>query len=207
MAETRIIAARTHGRFLVEWGPPERLLVGFHGYGENADESMSQMLRIPGVEQWTVIAVQGLNRFYRGRGSGIIAASWMTSQDRERAIGDNIDYVRSIVAEFPALRKLVFLGFSQGVAMAYRVASVHPNTTAIVALAGDLPPDVDGPMPPVLIGRGKAEDWYTDEKLKKDLSILGSATQVETCVFEGGHEWTDEFREAAGRFLRGMLNV
>ena len=201
MAETRIIAARTHGRFLVEWGPPERLLVGFHGYGENADVLLAQMLQIPAIEQWTVVAVQALHRFYRGRGSGTIAASWMTSQDRERAIRDNIDYVRSVVAEFPSPRRLVFLGFSQGVAMAYRAASVHPNTSAIIALAGEVPPDVEGPMPPVLIGRGTAEDWYTEEKLKKDLSILGSATQVETCVYEGGHEWTEEFRAVAGRFL------
>jgi predicted esterase len=202
MPETRVIAARTHGRFLVEWGPPERLLVGFHGYGENAEESLAQMMQIPGVAgQWTVVAVQALHRFYRGRGSGTIAASWMTSQDRDRAVADNKDYVRSIVAEFASPRALVFLGFSQGVAMAYRAASVHPNTTAIVALAGDFPPDLDGPMPPTLIGRGTRENWYTDEKLKKDLSILGSDTAVETCVFEGGHEWTGEFRAAAGRFL------
>jgi predicted esterase len=201
MAEQRVIEARTHGRFLVEWGPPERLLVGFHGYGENAEVSLAEMLKIPGVEQWTVVAVQALHRFYRGRGSGIIAASWMTSQDRDRAIRDNIDYVRSIVSEFDAPRRLVFLGFSQGVAMAYRAASVHPNTTAIIALAGEVPPDVDGPMPPTLIGRGTREDWYTDEKLKKDLSILGTETRVETYVFEGGHEWTDDFRIVAGRFL------
>jgi len=201
MPETRVIAARTHGRFLVEWGPPERLLVGFHGYGENAEESLAQMMQIPGVAgQWTVVAVQALHRFYRGRGSGTIAASWMTSQDRDRAIADNKDYVRSIVAEFPPPRALVFLGFSQGAAMAYRAASVHSNTTAIIALGGDVPPDVDGPMPPTLIGRGTREDWYTDEKLKKDLSILGSDTQVDTCVYEGGHEWTEEFRAVAGAF-------
>ena len=201
MAETRVIEARTHGRFLVEWGPPERLLVGFHGYGENADESLAQMLRIPGAGDWTVVAVQALHRFYRGRGSGIIAASWMTSQDRERAIGDNIDYVRSVVAEFPAPRRLVFLGFSQGVAMAYRAAYSHPNASGVIALAGEVTPDIAGPLPPILIGRGTQEEWYTDEKLKKDLSILGTATQVETCVFDGGHEWTEEFRAAAGEFL------
>jgi predicted esterase len=205
MAETRVIEARTHGRFLVEWAPPERLLVGFHGYGENAEVSLAEMLKIPGVEQWTVVAVQALHRFYRGRGSGVIAASWMTSQDRDRAIADNKDYVRSIVSEFGSPRRLVFLGFSQGVAMAYRAASVHPNTSAIIALAGEVPPDIDGPMPPTLIGRGTREDWYTDEKLKKDLSILGSDTQVETCVFEGGHEWTGEFREVAGRFLARLV--
>jgi predicted esterase len=205
MPSTYTIAARTHGRYLVEEGPPERLLVGFHGYGENADESLAQMIKIPGAEQWTVVAVQALHRFYRGRGSGIIAASWMTSQDRERAIQDNIDYVRSVVAEFPAPQKLVFLGFSQGVAMAYRAAYSHPNATAIIALAGEVTPDIEGPLPPVLIGRGTREEWYTDEKLKKDLSILESLTTVETYVYEGGHEWTEEFRAVAGAFLARLL--
>jgi predicted esterase len=206
MATTYSIAARTHGRYLVEEGPPERLLVGFHGYGENADVSLAEMLKIPGVEQWTVVAVQALHRFYRGR-TPTIAASWMTSQDRERAITDNIDYVRSVVAEFPTPRRLVFLGFSQGVAMAYRAAYSHPNANGVIALAGEVTPDIAGPLPPVLIGRGTREDWYTDEKLKKDLSILATITTVETCIFDGGHEWTEEFRVAAGRFLRGMLNV
>ena len=201
MASTYTISARIHGRYLVEEGPPERLLVGFHGYGENADESLAQMLKIPGVEQWTVVAVQALHRFYRGR-TGTISASWMTSQDRDRAVVDNIEYVRSVVAEFPAPQKLVFLGFSQGAAMAYRAASAHPNASAVIALAGDVPPDVEGPLPPVLIGRGTREDWYTDEKLKKDLSILETLTKVETCIFDGGHEWTEEFRGVAGRFLR-----
>src|SRR5213080_4205754 len=140
MTSTYSIAARTHGRYLVEVGPPERLLVGFHGYGENAEVLLEQMLKIPGVEQWTVVAVQALHRFYRGRGSGTIAASWMTSQDRERGIADNIDYVRSIVAELPSPRRLVFLGFSQGVAMAYRAAYSHPNASGVIALAGEVTP-------------------------------------------------------------------
>lgn len=200
MADAHVIAARTHGRFLVEAGPPDRLLIGFHGYGENADESLAQMLRIPGIEQWTVVAVQALHRFYRGR-TGTISASWMTSQDRVPAIRDNIEYVRSVVAEFPAAKALVFLGFSQGVAMAYRAACSHPNASAVIALAGDVPPDVEAPLPPVLIARGTGEDWYTEEKLKKDLSILETLTTVETYTFEGGHEWTESFREVAGAYL------
>src|SRR5262245_15928648 len=200
MASIYSIAARTHGRYLVEEGPRERLLVGFHGYGENADVSLAEMLKIPGVEDWTVVAVQALHRFYRGRTTAI-AASWMTSQDRERGITDNIDYVRSVVAELPTPKRLVFLGFSQGAAMAYRAAYSHSNASGVIALAGDAPPDVHGPLPPVLIGRGTQEDWYTDEKLKKDLSIFANITTVETCIYEGGHEWTDEFRVVAGEFL------
>ena len=72
-----------------------------------------------------------------------------------------------------------------------------------------MPPELAGShpvLPPVLIGRGTREEWYTEEKLQKDLRVLGSLTTVETCVFEGGHEWTAEFREVAGRFL-GRLTV
>ena len=204
MPTAHTVPARTHGRFLVEPGPPEELLVGFHGYGENAEMNLAEMLKIPGATDWTAVAVQSLHRFYAFRRTGDVVGSWMTSQDRELAIADNIAYVRTVLAEFVTPRRLVFLGFSQGVAMAYRAAAAHPHTSAVIALSGDLPPDVTGRLPPVLIGRGTREEWYTDEKLKKDLRFLEPITAVTTCVFDGGHEWTDEFRETAGRFLRSM---
>jgi len=33
------------------------------------------------------------------------------------------------------------------------------------------------------------------------LSFLAGRSEVTSCVFRGGHEWTDEFRQAAGVFL------
>lgn len=201
--DVRTIAATTHGRFLVRSGPAENLLVGFHGYGENARMHLEELLRIPGAERWTVVAVQALNRFYAGR-SGIIVASWMTSEDRELAIVDNINYVRSVVAEFPGARRIVFAGFSQGVAMACRAAAAIPSH-GLVIHGGDIPPELverGARLPQTLIGRGSRDEWYTDEKLRQDLKFLGGAT---TCVYDGGHEWTDEFRGAAGRLLTGQL--
>jgi predicted esterase len=200
------IPATVHGRYLVRQGPPERLLVGFHGYGETADVHMAQLQQIPGIERWTAVAVQELHPFYLNR-TGAIVASWMTSLDRELAIEDNRAYVRSIVehlAQSPVPRRqLVFLGFSQGVAMAYRAAA-GSAATGVIALGGDAPPELfEGTplLPPVLIGRGRGEEWYTAEKLEKDLKLLSAVTTVSTCVYDGGHEWTDEFRSAAGEFL------
>ena len=38
--------------------------------------------------------------------------------------------------------------------------------------------------------------------MEHDVEVLrGKGIDVRTCVFDGGHEWTDEFRAAAGRFL------
>jgi predicted esterase len=192
------LAATVHGRFLVQQGPPERLLVGFHGYGENAE-----LRKIRGIERWTVASVQALHPFYAGRTESVVA-SWMTRLDREAAIADNIAYIRSVLEWFHESRTIVFAGFSQGTAMAYRAASDHGRAAGLIALGGDVPPDVADNVPPVLVGRGKRDDWYTDEKFEKDLRFLRTITRVTTCLYDGGHEWTDEFRAAAAKFLEGL---
>jgi predicted esterase len=201
------IPTTVHGRYLVCDGPPERLLVGFHGYGETAETHMAELRQTPGIDRWTVVAVQALHPFYVSR-TGMIVASWMTSLDRELAIEDNRAYVRSVVAQFPTPQQLIFLGFSQGAAMAYRAAA-GSAATGVIALGGDVPPDVvesHSKLPPVLIGRGIREEWYTDEKLQKDLRFLREVTTVTTCLYDGAHEWTAEFRAAAGEFLARLAD-
>ena len=205
--EVRSFEARTHGRVLVRRGDPRRLLIGFHGYAESAETHLGELLRVPAAEGWTVVAVQALNRFYNRRTPEVVA-SWMTSQDREQAIEDNLLYVRSVVDDFGDVDRLVFAGFSQGAAMAYRAAATLPSH-GLVILGGDVPPDVIAQkrvqlLPPVLVGRGVRDEWFTAEKLEKDLSFLReAAARVETCVFDGGHEWTEEFRAAAASVILG----
>jgi len=125
--EEREIAALVHGRYLFE--APETtgcpLLVGFHGYGENAEKHLEELRRLPGSSRWALCAVQALHPFYNR--SGDVIACWMTRLQRERAILDNVRYVASVVAELkrelPVSDQLVYLGFSQGAAMAYRAAA------------------------------------------------------------------------------------
>ncbi|HSP17852.1 MAG TPA: phospholipase [Thermoanaerobaculia bacterium] len=201
--DLRHVSANVRGRLLYERRDPARLLVGFHGYAQTAEIHMADLQRIEAVEEWSVAAVQALHPFYTR--SETTGASWMTRQDREIAMADNIDYVRRAVGSLPRPETLVFLGFSQGVAMAYRAAADFAwRCHGLIALGGDVPPDVaqEGVhLPPVLLARGKEDDWYTAEKLEKDLRFLRGATDLTTCLFEGGHEWSDEFRAAAGRFL------
>jgi dienelactone hydrolase len=201
--ETRLVETSVHGRYLLRGGPPERLLIGFHGYAETADVHMADLEKIPGAEEWTLVAVQALHPFYL-RSTQEVVASWMTRVDRGHAIADNIAYVQRVVADLPETRTLVFVGFSQGGAMAYR-AAVFIRCAGLIVLAGDIPPDVDdaSKLPPLLIGRGVQDDlWYPAEKLEKNLRFLGSKPDVTTCVFDGGHEWSAEFRRAASVFLR-----
>ena len=211
------IAATTHGRYLVARadGPgPAPLLLGFHGYGEHAERHLSELNRIPGSARWTRVAVQALHRHY-SEGARHVVGSWMTRQDRELAIADNIAYVRAVIDEvraaYPTTGTLVCCGFSQGVAMAYRAAARCGRPChGIVALGADSPPELRGDAaivwPPILVGRGRTDAWYTREKLETDLAALrGAGATVESLVFDGGHEWTDDFRAAAGRFLAALV--
>ena len=191
---------------------PGPLLVGFHGYAENAEDHLEALLPIPGIEHWHVVAIQALHPFYRRR-TNDVGASWMTSLDRERAITDNIRYVGAVVgqvrAELPIEGPMAAIGFSQGTAMAYRAAASGHLFNGVVALGGDLPEDavvaLAKSLPRVLIGRGTGDEWYSAEKLAMDVDRLGAVgVEPETCVFPGGHEWTEPFREACGRFLAAL---
>ena len=84
----------------------------------------------------------------------------------------------------------------------------HPprlGADGVIILAADVPPDVpvhQEVLPTVLIGRGTADPWYTADKQEADVATLARlGVTVENCVFDGGHEWGEPFRQAAGTYL------
>lgn len=213
-AVVRTIAATTHGRYLVMTpaGTPAGLVVGFHGYAENAEIHLEALQGIPGIDDWVVVAIQGLHPFYT-RDERIVA-NWMTRQDRDVAIADNLAYVSQVLAivrhEYGVEAPLALVGFSQGGAMAYRSAARF-GAAGLIVLAADVPPDVGATpglqLPKVLLGRGTTDRWYTPEKHDADVAALARAgVAVENCVFEGGHEWGEPFRQAAGRYLAAVAS-
>jgi predicted esterase len=215
MSEEREITAQVHGRYLIEAPADPKgcpLLVGFHGYGENAERHLEELRRLPGASRRVLCAVQALHPFYNRTGD--VIASWMTRLQREHAVQDNVRYVASVVAEvkreLPVSEQLIYLGFSQGAAMAYRAAAGSGHAChGVVVLGGDVPPELEpslGQLPPVLLGRGSSEEWYDAAKMEHDVELLrGKGVDVRPFVFEGGHEWTNEFRAEAGRFLDEVL--
>ncbi len=204
------IQTSTHGRYLVDRphaDGPFPVLVGFHGYKENAETMLDALRQIRGTRGWLLVSVQALNRFYTSQNA--VVANWMTRQDRELAIADNVAYVAAVVAaverDYGTRRPLVYAGFSQGVAMAYRAAAFSAPADGVVVLAGDVPPDVApvaATLPPLLIGRGTADHWYTEPKAAADVSVLtGVGVRFELHVFDGGHVWDNSFITRAGAFL------
>lgn len=189
------------------------LLVGCHGYGETARDHLRQLQRIPGAAGWHLVAVEALHPFYKGR-TGEVVRSWMTREDREFFIADNVVYFQRVIAalrrELPTTGTLVFSGFSQGAAMAWRAAlrSGWPCHGVIVH-GGDLPADAVEPAPlawpRILLGHGRDDPWYTPDKLEADrvrLAELGAPCEI--AEFAAAHEWHEDYHQACGRFLAAL---
>ncbi len=176
----------THGRFLIEppaSSGPAPVLIGFHGYGEGADVQLERMRRVPGADRWVLVSIQGLHRFYQRRTNEVVA-SWMTRQDRELAIGDNLSYVSAVMdavdRQYPGAPRLVLAGFSQGVAMTFR-AAVMPSrrVDGVIAVGGDVPPEL-GPdalerVSQALICHGASDEFYTAAIFARDVQRLRDA--------------------------------
>ena len=211
--DIRTISTGTHGRYLVDIPEHSRAtLIGFHGYQENAAITFDVLQQLAAGRSIGVVSIQGLHRFYT-RNNDVIA-SWMTKEDREVAIADNVAYVGKVLAavadEYGITRPLIYVGFSQGVAMAYRAAAFAQRPCdAVIALAGDVPPDVAplaASLPKVLIGRGTEDKWYDADKAAKDLDLIKQAgIEVIEHVFEGGHTWAPGFIAKSAAFIDELL--
>lgn len=206
----RTIATTMHGRYLLERkgdAPSRLLLVGFHGYAQNAHAILEPM-RSFAPSNTTLVAIQALHRFY-SRSQQQVVASWMTREDRELMLVDNLEYVGRVIAaarEEAAAEDtpMLFVGFSQGTAMAWRAAVAHHSP--VIALGGDIPteitPEALGGVPAALVGHPSLDEWYTLEKHDSDLARLAAAGCVaEPCAFDGGHDWAAPFVNACQGFV------
>jgi predicted esterase len=220
--KTISVETPTHGRVLIKdavASSGSRLLIGFHGYAQNAEDMLAELDRIPGSDAWTLVSIQALHRFY-SRGNERVVASWMTREDRELAITDNIVYVDRVVGSLLANAPnapIVFVGFSQGVAMAYRAGVLGAHRAhGLIAIGGDIPPEVKTApadrFPTVLVAAGESDPLYTPAKLNADEAFLVSiGVRHDIYWYPGRHEWTEKLRDrihqSLDRILRGGLTI
>ena len=212
--EVHSVATTTHGRVLVRRAArPRGVIAGFHGYLENAAIQLARLESIPGAARWTLVSVQGLHRVYRGRSQDVVAG-WMTTQDRDDMIADNVAYVAAALRAAQAApdTPVVYAGFSQGVATAFRAAVRIGDSAGVIAVGGDVPPelltDASAAFPPTLIARGDQDEWYTQAKHDADVTALRArGVDVVPLVYAGGHEWTGAVSAAAATWLEGRSPI
>ena len=214
--DARTIATRTHGRYVV--APPADggtapVLVGFHGYAESAEHALARLSSSDETARWLRVAIQGLNRFYQRRTDEVIAG-WMTRQDRELAIADNIAYVAAVMEavarEWPVSRAIVYSGFSQGTAMTFRAAAASARpVSGVIVVGGDIPPEIPDKelrhCGSILVCRGRSDDWYSAQKFSADVARLRHAgVEPRAVEFDGGHEWNAAVIRTVDEFLAGV---
>jgi len=210
------VETAVRGRVLIvppEKEKPKNFLIGFHGYAENAGDQMQRLFHMVPAEDWLLCSPQALHPFYT-RSDGQVVASWMTRLDRELAIADNVGYVKrafaQVVREYGEPEKLVLCGFSQGAGMAYRAAAGLDLECWILAVGGDIPPEVTGDAISryrgVFLCRGERDRQYPESRLEEDLRRLqagGIPTRVVT--YQGGHQWNEEVDRAAKEYMTGLV--
>ena len=172
--------------------------VVLHGYGQLARFFLN---KFEGLEDGLLIAApEGLSRFYLDAQHQRVGATWMTREDREHEIGDQLSYLDALAASLldgcPQAEGLGVLGFSQGVATACRWTALgKANAQHLVLWGGSMPPDLDrslmrerwGGMQVHLV-QGEKDELVPEEVVRANAAILQRA-QVEHSVHHhaGGH--------------------
>jgi len=138
----------------------------------------------------------------------------MTRQDRGAAIADNVAYVTkcmdAVAAEYPTLPTVVFAGFSQGVAMAFRAAaSAAQRTIGVIAVGGDIPPEIAPSalerVSAALLIRGATDNWYSEKQFAEDEQRLRhSAVAVRAVTLNAGHDWAGDLNLPASQLLQEL---
>ncbi|MDB9882678.1 serine hydrolase family protein [Bacteroidia bacterium] len=180
-------------------GNGNKLLYVFHGYGQLSKFFIRKFF--PAVDRgYTVVAPEGLHRFYLEGTSGRVGASWMTKENREQDIQNYLKYLDAIHAEYLAENKwdeIVILGFSQGVDTAFRwLAESDIKPSKFLVCSGLVPPDVDLNVKKDIFDSikmtyfsGVNDPYRTEDSVKEFYdAVASSKLDMELVNFEGAHE-------------------
>lgn len=219
--ERRTLAVSRTASFHVlgEPGRARSLWFVLHGYGQLARDFLESFRGLAGPDR-AFVAPEGLSRFYLGRRSGAIGASWMTRENRGEEIEDYVRFLDAVLERVPGTpevppvggrprpREIGVLGFSQGAATAARwtaLGSVRPQ--ALVLWGARLPDDLDVERLREHLGGGRLTSVAGERD--RDFDAAAAEADLERALrgriparvmrFPGGHELDpDVLREIVG---------
>jgi predicted esterase len=176
-----------------------------HGYGQLAGRFIRdfESIQAPGR---LIVAPEGLHRYYldppQGREPAAqrrVGATWMTREDRDTDIADNVRYLDQVVERFidnPTAVRVHALGFSQGSATAWRWAVLgQTNLAELIIWAGEVPHDIDMTLAAqrlratrIVFARGAHDQMVPEEQVSTHLRKLDAAgLSYDLRVYDGGH--------------------
>ena len=149
---------------------------------------------------YTLVAPEGLHRFYLEGTSGRIGASWMTKENRERDIENYLIYLDTLHQQIASEKdwdEISVLGFSQGVATAFRwIAEGGISPSKFLICSGLVPPDVDLKIKKDIFDpikmtyfSGVNDPYRTEDSVKEFYdAVASSKLNMDLVNFKGVHE-------------------
>jgi len=211
ISEQHITVQRT-ARYFTLGGSDDRgreirdLWIVCHGYGQLAASFLRAFTPIATPSR-RIVAPEGLSRFYLDSNRKAanpdprIGASWMTREDREHEIADQIAYLDAVhdhvrAALEPSVVRLRVLGFSQGVATVARwLAYGRARADDVIFWAGSFPAEIElAPFAARLNGaavvlvsgeRDELASWAAADTQLVRFTTAGISARLMT--FPGGH--------------------
>ena len=192
------------------------LVVTLHGFGENPETMLRLTARLFDTPP-VIAALQGPYQFFLSAKTQQVGFGWITNRTPADSIRLHRDMVLHVLDEagrqfgIPPDRRLL-VGFSQSVALNYRLAATCPDAVrGIIALCGGLPGDWDeGAYQTVCaailhIARSK-DEYYPSSVTEHYLTRLRRrATDVEFHLLDGGHHMPSDGGKIVGPWLRRIL--
>lgn len=197
MKKTITVERTAHYHLIEPEGEVKHILFALHGYAELAQDFIKNFDALK-ESNTVVIAPEGLSKFYNKYRK--VAASWMTSHEREDEIKDYLNYLNklytSIQSDYPNAT-LSLLGFSQGVSTVFRWAALLNQKTnfSLYACSGSVPPELNI-YDFKASGVKKVHYYYGDddkllpvEKAKNQVELIRElGLELDEHPFEGRHE-------------------
>ena len=189
---------------LGEIGPKtKRIWIVLHGYRQLAGSFVRKFQ--PLLQEGTFLAApEGLSRFYLdNKYYGRVGASWMTKEDRLHEIEDQLGYLDRCLEQIHAASaggdhppKIFLLGFSQGVATAWRwLLHRSPDISGLVLWAGKPPEETSESLEttlkqiPCSFVYGDSDPFFAGPDVEKMVKqVLNRYPNLQLERFSGKHE-------------------
>lgn len=122
----------------------KKMIFVLHGYGQLPEYFIQKFKSLE--NEYFIVAPEGMHRFYLKGSSGRVGASWMTKEERETDIQDNLNWLNDLDTELCAkytFERKQLVGFSQGGPTAIRwqfQGNIHADQ--LIVWASVFPPDL-----------------------------------------------------------------
>jgi phospholipase/carboxylesterase len=192
------------------------LVVTLHGFGAKP-ETMARLTARLFDRPLVIAALQGPYQFFLNARAQEVGYGWITNHNPAESIRLHRDMVLHVLDEagtqfgIPPDRRLL-VGFSQAVALNYRLAATCPEVVrGVIAICGGLPGDWDEgayqPVSAAVLHIARSQDEYYPPSVTERYAdrLRRRAADVEFHLIDGGHQMPSDGKRLLGPWLQRIL--